>query len=146
MTDLAPIVARLREALNRSRGFPVFSVQTEDLTALLDALEGKTARNTTMTDISKALAIETAEVWENMAEMELDARPGRRVTLRECADVLRMLADRPDHTVEQQDCPHTGSPLRYCEYRPDHVAVCPIGLPCRTFAEAQAHRANRGRS
>lgn len=42
MTDVAPIVARLREALNRSRGFPVFSVQAEDLTALLDALEGKT--------------------------------------------------------------------------------------------------------
>ena len=93
-----------------------------------------------MTDISKPLALELAETWETMAEMEKGNSADRRATLRECADALRMLSDRP----EPLDCPHN-APLRYCMYRPDHIAVCPIGLQgCVTYAEAQEHRKNRG--
>ncbi len=39
-----------------------------------------------------ALLEELAGTWEVMAEMEQDSKPGRRETLRECADMLRMLA------------------------------------------------------
>ena len=93
-----------------------------------------------MADISKFLALETAETWETMAEMEKDAAPGRRTTLRECADVLRMLANRSLPPC----CPHS-DPLRFCQYRPDGLTECPIGLVgCQTYAEAQAHRRQRG--
>jgi hypothetical protein len=94
-----------------------------------------------MGEISKFLALETAEAWETMAEMEKDAPPSRRATLRECADLLRMLANRP--ALEPKTCPHS-DPLRFCMYRPDEVAVCPIGLEgCMTFAQAQAEKAAR---
>lgn len=93
-----------------------------------------------MTDISKALALEIAETWETQAEMEKDSSPQRRSTLRECADVLRMLANRTP--VPQEPCPHN-APMMFCEYRPDHVVVCPVGLSCMTFAEALAHRRAR---
>lgn len=92
-----------------------------------------------MTDISKFLAEETATTWETMAEMEADASRDRRATLRECADVLRMLANRP----LPAPCPHS-DPLRFCAYRPDDVAVCPISLSaCKTYAEVRADKATR---
>ena len=40
-----------------------------------------------------AMLDELAGTWEVMAEMEQNSKPGRRETLRECADALRMLAD-----------------------------------------------------
>lgn len=43
--------------------------------------------------MSTDLIDELAGNWEVMAEMESDSKPGRRETLRECADGLRMLAD-----------------------------------------------------
>lgn len=95
-----------------------------------------------MSDISKALALEIAETWETMAEMEKDTKPGRRETLRECADLLRMMADRAT-PAEIGWCPHS-DPLRFCMYRPHGLATCAIGLPgCLTYAEAQEHRRNR---
>ena len=91
-----------------------------------------------MADISKFLAEETATTWETMAEMETDAPPARRATLRECADVLRMLANRMPAA-----CPHS-APLRFCMYRPDGVDQCAIGLVgCMSYAEAHAAKKER---
>lgn len=47
-----------------------------------------------MADISNFLAQELADTWANMAKMEKAADPARRATLRECADMVRMLANR----------------------------------------------------
>lgn len=45
---------------------------------------------------SAALLEELAGTWEVMADMETDSKPGRRETLRECVDGLRMLAELID--------------------------------------------------
>lgn len=60
-----------------------------------------------MTTISKFLALETATAWETMAEMEADSSPARRAALRECADILRMLADRSPHLGPTVPMPET---------------------------------------
>lgn len=92
-----------------------------------------------ITGLSEALCLEIAETWETQAEMEEFSSAGRRVALRECADLLRMMSNRP----APPDCPHN-APMRFCQFRPDHVAVCPIGLQgCMTYAEAQADKARR---
>lgn len=65
-----------------------------------------------MTGISKNLATEIADGWENMAATEVDAHPKRRETLRECADLLRMLSD-----LGPLQCPRAArlhSPMRFC--------------------------------
>ena len=43
--------------------------------------------------MKEAMLDELAGIWDVMAEMEANSKPGRRETLRECADALRMLGD-----------------------------------------------------
>ena len=69
-----------------------------------------------MADISESLAQEIADLWHDTAERERDfigerAR-GRRETLRECADLLRMMASRPGPRVDGPPASHM--PVRVC--------------------------------
>lgn len=73
-------------------------------------------------DISKSLAEETADAWEAMAASELNASSDRRATLRECADLIRMLANRTPTR-----CPRAPDPFNYC---PD----CDGSFPCQMRA------------
>ena len=56
-----------------------------------------------------AMLDELAGTWEVMAEMEQESKPGRRETLRECADALRMLADM-SRKAERIGVPQTKTP------------------------------------
>lgn len=71
-----------------------------------------------MSDISKSMALEIADNWDQMAATAEPA--SRRETLRECADTIRMLANRTT-----PDCPFA-TPHRYCQTCV--VSPCPIGL------------------
>lgn len=46
-----------------------------------------------MGKMNDAMALEIADNWDQMAATEANSSPQRRATLRECADLLRMLAD-----------------------------------------------------
>ena len=45
--------------------------------------------------MKRAIIEELIGTWEVMAEMEESAKPGRRETLRACADTLRLMLDAP---------------------------------------------------
>lgn len=74
-----------------------------------------------MSDISKSVALEIADNWEQMAATERDSSPDRRSTLRECADLIRMMAEH-----KPPRCPHAGV-FTYCPVCV--VCPCPIGVP-----------------
>ncbi len=74
-----------------------------------------------MADISKFMAEELADAWELAAESDTNKSPLRRETLRECADMIRMLANRAP-----LECPRAPAPLRYC---PDFDGSFPCQLP-----------------
>jgi len=61
-----------------------------------------------------------AGTWQAEADNDKTISSDRRRTLRECADVLRMLCE-----ARFEDCPHA-APHRYCAHCP--VQPCPIGM------------------
>lgn len=71
----------------------------------------------------ETLQISTIATLAGKWQAEADSATGsydRRATLRECADVLRMLCE-----TRLEDCPHA-APHRYCAACV--VKPCPIGL------------------
>lgn len=76
-----------------------------------------------MSDISKFMAEELADAWD-IAASDPKADRARRETLRECADTIRMLANR---TPER--CPRAPEPFNYC---PD----CDGSFPCQMRGQA----------
>lgn len=72
-------------------------------------------------NISHTTALEIADNWEQMAASETGAHPARRETLRECADLIRMMVNR-----EPETCPHAEAPFRFCYECP--VKPCPLGI------------------
>jgi len=53
--------------------------------------------------MKNAILEEVIGTWEVMAEMEDAAKPGRRETLRECADLLRMMISADASAVRERE-------------------------------------------
>ena len=53
--------------------------------------------------MNDSLIDELIGVWQVMAEMEVDAKPGRRETLRECADALQSLRNARPSAVSPRE-------------------------------------------
>jgi hypothetical protein len=70
---------------------------------------------TTASGLSRAIATEIADNWETMAAMEQGVSTDRRATLRECADLIRMMSEqRPQPGIPSpasDDGPIAGMPL-----------------------------------
>src|SRR3546814_12646557 len=76
------------------------------------------SKDNQMTSISESMANEIADNWEQMAATETAAHPARRETLRECADLIRMMANR-----EPETCPHAEQTFRLCLERSEERVV-----------------------
>lgn len=74
-----------------------------------------------MAYISENLALEIAENWEQMASTAEPA--ARRATLRECADLLRMMALRKPLACPRAE--RNGLPFYYC-YDCDGSFACEL--------------------
>jgi len=74
-----------------------------------------------MAEISKFMAEEIADAWD-IASSQPDINSERAETLRECADIIRMLANR-----RSARCPRAPEPFNYC---PD----CDGFFPCQLKA------------
>lgn len=53
--------------------------------------------------MKNAIIEEVIGTWEVMAEMQEDAKPGRRETLRECADTLRMMLSTDQFSAREKE-------------------------------------------